>query len=482
VSLTVANANGTDTLAMSDFVRVVEGLAPEVHFGTRELAFERMGAPPLEISFRDYSRFSPTAWLWDFGDGATSTQQHPVHTYTEYGNFTVGLTVSNDYGSDTATAEHYIAVGDSFPPIAHPGYSPADGFAPLTVAFEDRSWWEPTSWLWDFGDGATSTEQHPVHTYTEPGSYHIDLTVSNALGSDSLDGGYLVSVRDPSLLERPPEADFSYDADLNALRFRDRSGWYPTAWHWDFGDGATSAEQHPVHVYTGPGIYTVTLIAENAYGPGTASKAIRLVSLELLSEIPVITPGEMATVDIVMDVAPAGLSGYTLTVAIDDPERATVTAIAYPSWGLMHKNGPLPASETFLSAADLEESVVPGSREITLATIALEARTEGTANLTVAAARLDDDEGLPVYACVLPARIGVRPLLAVPNSALPPQDLDGDGLCEDINGNGRADFDDVVVFYRSMGWIADNEPTGAFDYNKNGRIDFQDLVLLYRSV
>ena len=66
--------------------------------------------------------------------------------------------------------------------------------------------------------------------------------------------------------------------------------------------------------------------------------------------------------------------------------------------------------------------------------------------------------------------------------ASPPTDTDGDGLCDDVNGNGRRDFADVVLFFNSMTWIAANEPTGALDVNANGRIDFADVVVLFNGL
>src|SRR5665647_1577736 len=67
----------------------------------------------------------------------------------------------------------------------------------------------------------------------------------------------------------------------------------------------------------------------------------------------------------------------------------------------------------------------------------------------------------------------------VPTSELSPTDLNGDGVYEDVNGNMRYDFADVVLYFNQMGWIAANEPIAAFDYNGNGRIDFADVVLLF---
>ena len=57
-----------------------------------------------------------------------------------------------------------------------------------------------------------------------------------------------------------------------------------------------------------------------------------------------------------------------------------------------------------------------------------------------------------------------------------------DGLYEDINGNGVLDFNDVVLYFNQMDWIADNEPVGAFDFNRNGRIDFNDIVVLFTTL
>ena len=68
------------------------------------------------------------------------------------------------------------------------------------------------------------------------------------------------------------------------------------------------------------------------------------------------------------------------------------------------------------------------------------------------------------------------------DAALLPTDPDNDGLYEDLNGNGRCDFADVVLYFNQMNWIAENEPVSAFDYNGNGRIDFSDLILLFHMV
>ncbi len=73
----------------------------------------------------------------------------------------------------------------------------------------------------------------------------------------------------------------------------------------------------------------------------------------------------------------------------------------------------------------------------------------------------------------------LRTVLRVPGAADDPRDLDDDKLYEDLNGNGRRDFGDVVLYFTQMTWIADNEPGASFDYNGNGRIDFADVTALF---
>ena len=147
------------------------------------------GYAPLNVSFTDLSTNNPTSWSWDFGDGVgSSSQQHPSYSYDSPGTYTVSLTATNAYGSDTETKIDYIDVQTEpqDPPVANFSGSPTTGFEPLTVDFTDLSTNGPTSWSWDFGDGVgTSTQQHPSYTYPSFGTYTVSLTATNAYGSDT---------------------------------------------------------------------------------------------------------------------------------------------------------------------------------------------------------------------------------------------------------------------------------------------------------
>ena len=78
--------------------------------------------------------------------------------------------------------------------------------------------------------------------------------------------------------------------------------------------------------------------------------------------------------------------------------------------------------------------------------------------------------------------VTVAAVLAVPPGTMLPTDTNGDGIYDDVNGNGRKDFADVVLYFNQMSWIAGNEPLWAFDYNGNGRIDFADVVWLFNNL
>lgn len=132
----------------------------------------------LAVNFTDMSA-SATSWLWDFGDGNTSTMQNPVHTYATDGSYTVCLTVTDACGTDSTCMTVTVSSCTS-----GAAYSFVDnGF---TVDFTDVSVTNgTTTWAWDFGDGNTSTLQNPSHTYAANGTYTVCLTITDSCGTDS---------------------------------------------------------------------------------------------------------------------------------------------------------------------------------------------------------------------------------------------------------------------------------------------------------
>ncbi len=271
VTLTASNANGSDALTKTSYIYVSNTLAAPV---TSFSASPTSGSMPLTVSFTDQSTELPIAWRWTFGDGNTSTEKNPVHTYNKSGRYTVTLTASNANGSDVLTKSSNIVVSSVLAaPVTSFSASSTSGKAPLTVDFIDQSTGLPTSWKWTFGDGNNSTEKNPVHKYNKSGLYSVTLTASNANGSNALTKKSYIAV---SGILNTPATSFSASSTSGKVplnvSFTDQSTGSPTAWTWTFGDGNTSTEKNPVHTYNKSGLYSVTLTASNANGSNVLTK------------------------------------------------------------------------------------------------------------------------------------------------------------------------------------------------------------------
>ncbi len=267
VSLTISGPGGTDSEVKSGYISVSVP-APVAGF----TASPQSGQPPLNVVFTDGSTGDIAAWAWDFGDGGTSTVRNPSHSYTSVGVYTVTLEVSGPGGSDTETRTDYIIVSYD-PLIANFSALPTSGTAPLNVQFSDGSAGDITTWLWDFGDGGISTVQYPSHIYASAGTYTVSLTVSGPGGNDIETKADYITVTQSTT---PPDAAFtaspqSGQPPLNVV-FTDASTGDITAWSWGFGDGGISTVQNPTHNYTSVGVYTVTLEVSGPGGSDTKTK------------------------------------------------------------------------------------------------------------------------------------------------------------------------------------------------------------------
>jgi outer membrane protein OmpA-like peptidoglycan-associated protein len=146
------------------------------------------GNPPFEVKFEGSvsGGCSPFTYNWDFGDGGTSTDREPRHTYQTAGNFTVRLTVTDSKGNQCEESVSSIKIG--CPPMTSKATAnPASGPIPLTVQFSATSsgGCPPNSYSWDFGDGGSSSEQNPSHTIEQVGNYTARLTVTDSKGNRS---------------------------------------------------------------------------------------------------------------------------------------------------------------------------------------------------------------------------------------------------------------------------------------------------------
>lgn len=156
-------------------------------------ADSRAGEIPLTVNFKNRSAVRSydygakiTEWHWDFGDGATSREPNPSHTYRRAGMYTVKLrVVDNSRAHDTEAKTHFICIGTRPPLRAQFRASNIWGLEESHISFNDQSSGDISEWSWDFGDGGRSSDRNPVHKYSSPGTYTVRLTVAGAGGSST---------------------------------------------------------------------------------------------------------------------------------------------------------------------------------------------------------------------------------------------------------------------------------------------------------
>jgi PKD repeat protein len=343
--------------------------------------------------------FDPDGKVVARNAGRSAAEIHFTSEYT--GSYT--LLACDDDGRNTGDYLVYLWLAG--PEDVHAGFTAntTSGQVPLTVRFDDESTGSPASWTWDFGDGAVSTEQNPLHTYSEPGVFNVSLCVEDLNGAnDTLAEGGYITVYAP-----PP-----------AISFRPQNASVPLG-----------------------GESFLTLVLERA---------------------------------------DEGLAGYNVTLSLSDPALASVTTIAFPEWALLGRNGTVPADSIWLTAVDLEDQIEEGALNISLGTIGFRGVAVGESEILISVDRMTGDAGGYIRTSPVPGILNVTADLdPFPGFNETPTDPDHDGLFEDVNGNQVIDYNDVVVYYQNLEWIPEHENVVFFDYNANGEIDYDDVVCLH---
>jgi len=242
------------------------------------------------VQFRDNSTDpdgNVTAWEWDFGDGSTSTLEEPTHKYEERGSYMVTLTVTDNDGGTDASAR--IIATRNLEPTARfraPGTANVgDGIRFVDESTDPEG--GPLTYLWNFGDGSTSTARNPIHEYDTPEAVLVTLLITDDEGATHT--ATLTIVIFPTIR---PEADFSHEPEGGTIHdtvaFFDESldgDGSILAWEWDFGDGETSSRKDPTHSFEDKGIHRVTLTVEDDDGnTDTVTKSVVIENLPPTAE------------------------------------------------------------------------------------------------------------------------------------------------------------------------------------------------------
>ena len=249
------------------------------------------------VSFTDKSTVpegKTLSYVWRFGDGLTATVQNPVHDYKKSGTYNVTLVVSDSAITSEVKKDVSVTCDDQHDPVTEP-HPPVAGFIStvngLTVKFTDVSSDEDgdtLSYLWNFGDGETSQESNPVHTYAAVGTYTVKLTVSDADSEDTYTASVVLS--DPTPSNNPPVARIGIKKNSSdgTVEFENKST-DPDAgdkdnltYKWSFGDNSESTEVSPTHKYAESGDYKVELVAYD--GKDYSSTETMTIHVEIKDE------------------------------------------------------------------------------------------------------------------------------------------------------------------------------------------------------
>ncbi|MCB9454885.1 MAG: PKD domain-containing protein [Anaerolineaceae bacterium] len=267
VTFSVVGPGGTSNVSRQ--INVQSASAPVAGFTQDKTS----GPSPLAVQFTDQSSGQINTYNWTFGDGLTSTERSPLHSFTAVGTYNVILTVTGNGGSSSVTRK--ITVEDPVipPPVAIFNANPTSGDAPLPVQFTNTSTGQITSYSWDFGDGGTSAEQSPAYVYQNPGTYTAKLTAIGPGGQSQVTSTITVTQA-----PNAPTAAFTPDKTSGevplTVSFTNQSTGDISGYNWDFGDTATSTEQSPTHTYNTAGTYTVVLTVTGPGGTNTAEVTI----------------------------------------------------------------------------------------------------------------------------------------------------------------------------------------------------------------
>jgi gliding motility-associated-like protein len=277
VTLIAKNASGAGAVRMTNYITVLP--SPAVSFGDNLTSTNGVACVPANIQFINYStpgQGSISSYTWNFGDGTSSNDAAPAHTYTTTGYFNVGLSVTNSAGcSASATYSRYIRVVQGIQPQFTWNQVSTSCTAPYMLDFTNQTAGPGTlTYNWTLGSGATpatSTDVNPANIlYPAAGNYSVTLAVSSNLGCSGTLTQTVPLSAGITTIKGPTTTCIN-----TSNTFSNTSTPAPVSSTWDFGDGSPTVSGNTAnHTYTAANTYTVTLTSTSATCTGTTTSTV----------------------------------------------------------------------------------------------------------------------------------------------------------------------------------------------------------------
>lgn len=254
VTLTVSNANGTNTKTVTNYITVIPN--PTISI----TAVDSADCPPFTVQFNNLTNLNaPGAgtYNWSFGDGNVSNTINPTNTYFAPGLYNITLVATNSAGC-AATAVIPGMINIYTPPVTSFTATPTSYCGtPAPITFNASTiGWGPYTYSWDFGDGNVGVGVSPTHFYTTSGTYTVTLIVTDGHGcKDTFVRTNYISIGSIAASYTTSPSPACENAPITFTNTSNGG----TSYAWDFGDGNTSTLQNPVHVYATPGVYNIKL-------------------------------------------------------------------------------------------------------------------------------------------------------------------------------------------------------------------------------
>jgi gliding motility-associated-like protein len=328
IMLVTGNNGCLDSTTIPHYIKIAP---PAARFLTQSSCSSR-----LTRSFIDQS-VEATSWLWDFGDGMTSTMENVTHTYAAPGKYIVTLTVTNGSCTENTTQKVSIIEAD---PAFRVLSSPVCKGTPVSFNLYNLDSTTVQRITWSFGDGAAvqaTNGKTAFHTYIATGSFPVGVTVTDLNGCDtSMTIPDAVNVTGPTAAFTPSALHICVGTSLTLTDHSTTDGTHPlVSWTWNFGDGPPDSSLTPpyTHTYTHGGSTNIVLSVRDAGGCTSSAQAGITVSDPLAyftARDTVICAGQAVSFS---NGSTGGVAPETYTWLFGDRESTTTTS---PGTGPSH--------------------------------------------------------------------------------------------------------------------------------------------------